>query len=47
MIDECGIVMINGDWTVNLHRKGSSGVVFPFLSIKDRFDRSLAESRTF
>ena len=46
MNDEYGIVVINGDWAVNLHRERSPGVVFPLLSIKDRFDRSLAESRT-
>ena len=38
--------MINGDWAVNLHREMSPRVVFPLLSIKDRFDHSLAESRT-
>ena len=46
MNDKYGIVMINGDWAVNLHRERSPCVVFPFLSVKDRFDRSLAESRT-
>ena len=43
---EYGIVVINGDWAVNLHRERSPRVVFPFLLIKDHFDRSLAESRT-